>query len=205
MFVKILLVLISYFYAAIPFSYVLPKLIAGIDVRKVGSGNIGSTNVMRAAGKKIGFFCILADSSKGIVTTLIYMLMYGKDYPTLFFIIIATFLGHSYSVFLKFKGGKGVATSSGVVWVLSPMMGFLTTLVWIFTDAVTGYVSVASMIGAIFASVMAYFHFFGLTQWDFYSIITITGFIILKHKANIKRLFTGKEPKTYWVKFKKKS
>jgi glycerol-3-phosphate acyltransferase PlsY len=203
MVIKIVLILISYFYAAIPFSYVLPKFLAGVDVRKVGSGNIGSTNVMRAAGKKIGFICVLADSSKGIVTTLIYMLMYGRDYPTLFFIIIATFLGHSYSIFLKFKGGKGVATSSGATWVLSPMLGFLTTLVWIFTNALTGYVSVASMAGGIFASVIAYFHFFGLTQWDFYSIITMTGFIILKHKSNIKRLFSGKEPKTYWVKFKK--
>jgi glycerol-3-phosphate acyltransferase PlsY len=203
MFTKILFIIISYFYAAIPFSYVLPRIIAGVDVTKVGSGNIGSTNVMRAAGKKIGFLCVLADSSKGIVTTLIYILMYGKDYPILFFVILATFLGHSYSVFLKFKGGKGVATSSGTAWVLSPILGFFTTLIWISTNAITGYVSVASMAGGIFASIMAYFHFFGLTQWDFYSILIMTIFIIIKHKSNIKRLLTGKESKTYWVRFKK--
>ncbi len=200
---KILLIVISYFYSAIPFSYVIPKLFAGVDITKVGSGNIGATNAMRAVGKKLGVICILADSSKGIVTTLTYILIFGKNYPTLFFIILATFLGHSYSVFLKFKGGKGVATSSAVAWVLSPVTGFLTTLVWMFTNAFTGYVSLASMAGAIFATVMAYFHLFGLTQWDFYSIITITMFIILKHKSNIKRLLTGKELKTYWIKFKR--
>ncbi len=174
-----------------------------IDVTKVGSGNIGATNVMRAAGKKMGFFCVLSDSSKGIVTTLTYILLFGKDYPTLYFIILATFLGHTYSVFLKFKGGKGVATSSAVAWVLSPMTGFLTTLVWIFTNAFTGYVSVASMAGGIFASILAYFNLFGLNRWDFYSIISITILIIIKHKANINRLIHKKEPKTYWVKFKK--
>ena len=175
----------------------------GIDVTKVGSGNVGSTNVMRAAGRKMGFLCILADSSKGIVVTLIYFLIFGKDYPYLFFIILATFLGHTYSVFLKFRGGKGVATSSGVLWVLSPIAGILTTLVWIFTNVLTGYVSVASMVGAIFASVIAFFNLFGLNRGDFYSILIMTLLITWKHKPNIVRLINKKEPKTYWVKFKK--
>jgi glycerol-3-phosphate acyltransferase PlsY len=203
MITKIVIIIISYFYASIPFSYILPKMFMGIDVTKVGSGNIGSTNVMRAAGKKMGFLCILADSSKGIVVTLIYFLIFGKDYPYLFFVILATFLGHTYSIFLKFKGGKGVATSSGVVWVLSPITGILTTLVWIFTNVFTGYVSVASIAGGIFASIVAFFNLFGLNRGDFYSILIMTLLITWKHKSNIVRLINKKEPKTYWVKFKK--
>ena len=146
-----LLVLTAYLLGSVPTGYIVGAL-AGVDVRKVGSGNVGATNVVRVVGKRQGIFTLVADAAKGFVPV-IFALNLGLTPVATAFVGIAAFLGHLYPVFLRFRGGKGVATALGVFLGLAPWA--TVGLIAVFTAVLltTRFVSLSSMVAAVLAPV----------------------------------------------------
>ncbi|MGO8930385.1 MAG: glycerol-3-phosphate 1-O-acyltransferase PlsY [Limisphaerales bacterium] len=196
----ILVVLIAYLLGAIPTGFLVAKA-RGIDIRAVGSGNIGATNVFRILGKTAGVFVLLADAAKGwLAVFVVAKLVAGWLYPAAgplardWFAIcagVAAILGHNYTCWLYFKGGKGIATSAGVLAALVPGPFLIILAIWIVVFALSRYVSLAS-ISASFALPFA--------AWlvgESTTIILVTAALaalaIYKHKANIQRLIKGTE------------
>ena len=197
-------ILSAYFLGAIPASFIFAKFLKGIDIRQVGSGNVGATNVFRAVGKLPALFVLLIDISKGAVAaTLIAKYFYSSndifDYISyralLGYIAIC---GHVWPVFLGFKGGKGVATIIGATITLAPFVFALSGIVWLIVFFLTNYVSLASIAMAVSLAISASI----LNQPFPIIIFTIAacGLSIYKHKDNIKRLVRGEERKTFILK-----
>ncbi|MCL5033451.1 MAG: glycerol-3-phosphate 1-O-acyltransferase PlsY [Thermotogae bacterium] len=190
MIVEIIWVIVSYFVGSIPFSYILPY-IKGVDVRKVGSGNVGGTNALRAGGPVIGFVSMFLDIFKSFIVVLIARLL---GFDLIWILLAGTFaiIGHDYPIYMKFKGGKGVASTLGFVFAVNPLiaLGFLG--VWIVFALTTKYVSLASMIGLGVASILA----FALRQ-EYLGITLVFLFLlsVYRHHENIKRLINKKENK----------
>ena len=154
MFASAVVVIGSYLLGSIPFGYLAGR-IAGIDIRKCGSGNVGATNVMRTLGKRYGYPVFVADFLKGFGAVKMSMLIATRLQPQsnsseMFAIVaaISSVLGHSFPVWLHFKGGKGVATSAGALFGLAPVAALVGAAVWILTFSLTRYVSVASIAAA---------------------------------------------------------
>jgi glycerol-3-phosphate acyltransferase PlsY len=186
--------LAGYFVGSIPTSLLAAKWVAGIDLRKTGSGNLGATNVYRVLGWKYALPVGLFDFAKGLLPPLLF----GSQ-PTIFgprwtpiSMGLAAIIGHVWSVFAGFKGGKGVATTAGVVMALAPLPTAASLALWALLVRVTGYVSVGSMVGSALFPVVAWFQ-------DPHDTITIgagmlmVGFIVYNHRANISRLRAGTE------------
>ncbi len=179
----------TYLLASIPFGYIVGKLF-GKDVTKEGSGNIGATNVTRTIGKKAGILVLILDLLKGFIPVYYAKLIF---WDTKLIAIIATtaVIGHCFSIFMKFKGGKGVATGFGVLIALSGKTAFIVFLIWLGTFLVSGYVSLASIISSSLAWIIIFY-----LEKDFYitTAVFISSLIIfLKHSANIERLIDGTE------------
>lgn len=205
-------VVISYLIGSIPFGYIFAKLEKGIDIRTVGSGNIGATNVGRIMGWKWGVFTFLLDALKGaVIVRLAYLLSIAKiqpDYYTranaVWMLIggVVVILGHLFPIYLRFKGGKGVATGFGVFIIMMPKSTIIALCIWLFIVLIIRHVSVASIVAGISLPIT-----YTLLNINYkykpnsgYSIIFITSLIvtllvILKHIPNIKRLINGTEPK----------
>lgn len=187
-------VLLSYLIGSVPFAYIVAK-IKGVDLTKVGSGNIGATNVWRSVGQAAGTAVFFLDFFKGYVAVIIAKRL---DLAPMAIILCAAavILGHTFSVFLKFKGGKGVATGLGVVFGIAPYNFLLCFTLGIAIIAMTGYVSLASITGAAFLSMLM----FTTRQPAAYAwgILLLAIYVIYKHVPNIKRLLNGKEAKISW-------
>ncbi|MDA8272303.1 MAG: glycerol-3-phosphate 1-O-acyltransferase PlsY [Deltaproteobacteria bacterium] len=185
--------LASYLLGSIPTSAIVAKFKGGIDLTTAGSGNLGATNVSRVIGKKFGFVTLVIDAAKGFIPVFLAIKLFHLPLFFLSLIIIAPVVGHCYSIFIKFKGGKGVATALGVFLALSPkavLMAFLIFLVILFFSR---YVSLASMISAFF---MPFLIFYTLKSiYLFIASAFIAILIIYKHSPNIKRLLNGAENK----------
>ena len=193
--------LVSYLIGSVPSGYIAGR-IAGVDIRKIGSGNIGATNVTRALGKKYGYPVFAADFSKGLVSVFIasrIALRLDTVESTALLEIVAAVccvLGNAFPVWLGFRGGKGVAVSAGLLFGMMPWAGLIAILVWIATFYLTRYVSLASIIAALTMplTVLALLHLKRMTEWSFlYVSICLTAFVILRHRSNISRLFRGTE------------
>ena len=191
MFAIVLLIPLAYLLGSVPSGYVLGKLV-GVDVRKVGSGNIGAANVARAVGKWQGALTLVADSAKGFLPVFIALQLELSPVVTAL-TAIAVFLGHLYPLFLKFKGGKGVATALGALLALAP----LATLVLIAVFAIVVFLSRIVSLGAMTTAVTA-----PVVLWLFYQPPAIIGMglflaamIVLRHRSNIQRLLAGTEPR----------
>lgn len=194
--------LVAYLLGSIPTGYVVAKS-RGIDIRTVGSGNIGATNVFRILGKPAGIFVLLVDALKGFVACrwlgpLTYRLLGGDlaaDSSTEEFLKIiggvCAILGHNYTCWLKFKGGKGIATSAGVMLALLPAALGISFAVWVVLFLVTRYVSVGS-IGAAFVLPFAA-GWLGYSARMVFVAAAISALAIYKHRANIQRLLNGTE------------
>jgi glycerol-3-phosphate acyltransferase PlsY len=186
-----LLVLIAYLLGSVPTGYIVGSL-AGVDVRQAGSGNVGATNVARVVGKRHGIFTLIADVAKGFVPVIIAINLDFSPLATAW-VGIAAFLGHVYSVFLRFKGGKGVATALGVFLALAPWATLVLMLIFAVVVVATRIVSLSSMVAAAAAPVV-----FWLSShpplWVWMSFL-IAGMIVLRHRENIQRLLSGTEPK----------
>ncbi|MDK2812498.1 MAG: acyl phosphate:glycerol-3-phosphate acyltransferase [Petrotoga sp.] len=180
--------IISYLCGSIPFSFLIPWS-KGIDIRKTGSGNVGGTNVLRTLGPKWGLLSILLDFLKAFVPILIIRLIFGIDSWVPYLSLIVLVLGHDYPIFLKFEGGKGVASTLGGYFALSPMLGVIFLLVWISVVLLTKYVSVSSLLGLLVTAILSYF-------WNLKLGITYTLLFFLslyRHRSNIKRLLSNSE------------
>jgi glycerol-3-phosphate acyltransferase PlsY len=188
--------LIAFLAGSLPTSFLFGKFFAGIDIRKEGSGNVGATNVYRVMGKLPGIITLIIDIAKGAcAVSLVASYCYRWGMPLSFlhyqiFMALAVVSGHNWTPWLKFKGGKGMATSMGVLVIICPKILLLTAIVWIAVFAVTRIVSVASIAASIFLPVIA--AFFG--EISVTSLATMLCVIaILKHRSNIQRLIRGGE------------
>jgi glycerol-3-phosphate acyltransferase PlsY len=188
---NILWIIVSYLVGSIPVGIILAKM-RGTDPRKVGSGNIGATNVMRAAGKTIGIMTLAGDILKGFIPTAI-MLHYEQPAIIVAATGLATFIGHLFPVFLKFKGGKGVATAVGVYLAVSPLAILINVVIFVFVLLKWRYVSLGSLVGT--ALMPAAFLILNQPREYIFLSIIVGIFIFLKHRDNIKRLLDGKENK----------
>jgi acyl phosphate:glycerol-3-phosphate acyltransferase len=192
----------SYLIGSIPSGYIAGR-IAGIDIRKVGSGNIGATNVTRSLGKGYGYPVFLADFSKGLLAVILskFIAERAGDLPgstTLLQIIAAGFcvIGNTFPIWLRFRGGKGVAVSAGVLFALMTWAALVVTILWLVTFQFTRYVSLASITGALALpiTVLLLLYFKVMTQpLLLYVAIALTTVVVLRHRSNLSRLARGTE------------
>ena len=184
-------ILVAYLVGSIPVGIILSK-IKGTDPRKVGSGNIGATNVMRAAGKKLGILTLIGDILKGFVPTA--LAIFSKlPYPVTAAIGLAAFLGHLFPVYLNFKGGKGVATAVGVYLAVSPFAILVNVVIFVLILLKWRFVSLGSLVGT---GIMPLTLILLKTPAEYvYLSIALGVPIFIKHKDNIKRLIAGTENK----------
>ena len=191
---SVLSILIGYFLGAIPTSFIAGKLLAGIDLREHGSGNLGASNTARILGKGPGIMVLILDVLKGVAAVLlISRLLPSSPY---YYQVLSGFLaiiGHNWSIFLNFSGGKGVATSSGVLLALTPKITLVLLGVFAVIVAITRYISLGSLIAAILFPVLV-FYFKGPLPLFIFSIV-VAMMILVRHKANIQRLLAGTENK----------
>lgn len=184
---------LSYLIGAVPFGYILVKAVYKTDIRDFGSGNTGATNVWRTFGKTPGAITLLLDILKGVVPVLLARKFFPYDTNVALGCGVAAIIGHNWSVFLKGKGGKGVATSIGVFLALIPLPSLIAVAIFLLVFLITGHVSVGSMAGAVGLCAAT---FIWPTVWSIRIIVVLASLMILiKHTANMKRLAAGTEPK----------
>ena len=200
----LIVVLEAYLFGSVPAGYLAGRL-AGVDVRKHGSGNIGATNVLRVLGKPWGFAVFFVDALKGFLAVRIAIAIAAQtpgaaDYAEFFAILAAAacVAGHSFPVWLRFKGGKGVATSAGSLAGVMPIAALTIFIVWLIVFMVTRYVSLASIVAAT-ALPVAVAALVALQQTQgtvlFYFSLLMTTLVIWRHRSNITRLLNGTEPR----------
>ncbi len=191
MMLKVVTVLCAYFLGAIPFSYIVGKLSRGINILEHGSGNAGATNTLRVLGVRLGILVLFCDMGKGVLAAYLGFLAGGHEVAAL--TAMVAILGHTFSVFIKFKGGKGVATAAGALIFLAPDVFFMAFCVWFLVAALTRYISLASVIGA--SSVVIFSLIFVENIYVRILLVIFASYIIWKHRDNIKRLREGTEKK----------
>jgi len=187
----ITVLVICYLFGSIPFSFLIPWS-KGIDIRKKGSGNVGGTNVLRTLGPKWGALSMALDFLKAFVPVLIIRSLFGVDLWVPLLALLSVVLGHDYSIFLKFKGGKGVASTLGGYFALTPVFGLIFLLIWFPIELTTKYVSLASLSGLLFVAIFSYF--IDPKIGFIYSILFLMS--LFKHRSNVKRLLSKTENKT---------
>jgi glycerol-3-phosphate acyltransferase PlsY len=187
----ILLVLLGYVSGSLPVGVWMGHW-AGVDVRRAGSGNIGATNVARTAGRRAGLLTLFGDVAKGGIPTLLARLMVSDPWAVAL-TGLAAVLGHIFSIFLRFSGGKGVATTFGVFIVLTPAAAALSSLLFAATTVCTGYISLASMLAAVGLPAAAVFCGYPAPS-SVVATVSAIG-IILRHRDNLSRLRSGAEPR----------
>lgn len=193
--------LISYLVGSFPTSYIMAKYIKGIDIRTAGSGNAGATNVLRVVGKIPALITLIVDILKGVLVVAVIAPITYPGLEDLFqrdfyfgFMAFMVIAGHIWPVFLRFKGGKGVATTLGVGIGILPIALIPSLIIWVVVFFATSYVSLASIISLLSFPIAVIF-----TDYSFYTVlfsVIICGISIYKHKENIKRLLKGDENKT---------
>ncbi len=189
---RYLILIVAYVLGSIPFGIISARVFGGADPRTMGSRNIGATNVRRSAGKPAAILTLILDILKGALPVLAARAL-GLPYAFVAAAGLLAFLGHLYPLFLGFKGGKGVATACGVMFVLSPLATLIALAVFIITAAIKRYVSLASILAAASLPVSLYV-LCGPGEYLVLGFI-IAIFVIFRHRANIKRLLSGKENK----------
>ena len=186
-----LILIAIYLIAAIPTGVVIARLMGGEDVRQKGSGNIGATNVYRVAGKLAGVLTLVGDTLKGFLPLLAFKTWLEPTPTQLGIASAVAILGHCYPVYLKFKGGKGVATALGIFLVLSPKAVFFALIVFILTVAITRYISLGSVLAALSAPLVILL--LNHQQPIFLATLFIAALVIWRHNSNIRRLLDGTE------------
>ena len=185
-----LIILISYFFGSIPFGLILTKIFIGKDIRKIGSGNIGATNVLRSGNKFMGYLTLTLDILKAVVPILFIKFYYDDQ---LYIASLSVFIGHVFPVWLKFSGGKGVATYIGILFCLNYLSGIVFCIIWLVIFFIFKYSSLSSIVSSFFVPIFKYF-FISDPFYYFYFIMFIM--IYYTHRENIKRLINKKESET---------
>ncbi len=181
--------LISYLFGSIPFGYLFTKILLKKDIRNVGSGNIGATNVLRTGNKSLGYLTLILDIAKAVVPV-IYIKF---NYPDLVYIsALCAFLGHLFPIWLKFKGGKGVATFVGILISINIYYALVFGIVWTLTFLISRYSSLSSL----FASVSIPIYLLIINQSNIIFFIIMFVLIFYTHRENIKRLINKEETKS---------
>lgn len=185
------LVLFAYLLGSVPSGILAARAMGAADPRSGGSGNIGATNVLRTLGKKAAVFTLAGDFLKGVIPVLVAMTLMGGNSPFLYLTAGAAILGHDFSVFLLFKGGKGVATTIGTITVLSPLVAVLLLVVWVSVVLVTRY----SSAGALSAAATSPFFALLVAGNGSLAIFCLAagGLLVFQHRENIRRLINGTE------------
>ena len=185
----IIVAITSYLMGSIPFGFILTKIFLKKDIRDIGSGNIGATNALRTGNKSLGYGTLLLDVLKAIIPV-IYIKLNYPDY--IFITSIFVFIGHVFPLWLKFKGGKGVAPYVGILFSINLIYGILFVSIWIITFLISKYSSLASLIASF--TIPIYLLFFNNENLIFFSIMFVL--IFYTHRENVKRLKNKEENKT---------
>ncbi|MCD4748502.1 MAG: glycerol-3-phosphate 1-O-acyltransferase PlsY [Thermoanaerobaculales bacterium] len=190
---EIIIVVGAYFLGSMPTALLLVRWVTGGDVRLLGSGNVGGTNAARAAGLRVGAVVTLVDIGKGALPVLL-MRWYDPASFWLAITMLAAVVGHIFPIWLKFRGGKGVATGLGAFLVLAPGPAGAVILVWFGVVLVGRYVALASMVASACFPIVLYWiqHPPETVMW---SVVAVAALIVLKHSSNMKNLINGTEPK----------
>ena len=182
-------IIFSYLLGSIPFGLILTKLFLKKDIRKIGSGNIGATNVLRSGNKLIGYLTLFFDILKAVIPVVYIKL----NYPDLIYISsLSVFLGHVFPIWLKFKGGKGVATYVGILFSINLIFGFIFCISWLLVFILSKYSSLSSLVASL--SVPLFLFFTNGEQIIFFVILFVL--IFYTHRENIKRLKNKEESKS---------
>jgi len=193
--IQYMFILLSYILGAIPFGYILTRYYTGKNIMEMGSGNVGSTNVGRVAGKRIAIITQLLDMLKGLLPVAVYLYFMddksqGAEFYT-YYVALATIIGHDFSIFLKFKGGKGVNTTLGSSQLIAPLSVFISVAIYFAVKWRFKYVSLGSIILGI-SLPLSELIIHGLSS-TFYYLLVCAILIILQHRTNIKRLLHSEE------------
>lgn len=185
--------LVAYLLGSIPTGYLLAKWLKGIDIREHGSGNPGATNVFRVVGKTAGILTLMIDCLKGYLPVQIVLLGHSLNLQQAALIGLSAIAGHNWTIFLRFRGGKGVATSAGVFLALLPVPSLIAIGFFLVALATTRHVSIGSMLGALSLCVSTWI----FTASRFLTLLTLfcALLILFLHRENIQRLLHGQEPK----------
>ncbi|MEO5348496.1 MAG: glycerol-3-phosphate 1-O-acyltransferase PlsY [Magnetococcus sp. YQC-3] len=182
----------AYLLGAVPFGLLVARIVGVGDIRQQGSGNIGATNVLRAAGRLAGAVALLLDMLKGFAPVLLARLWLGSDTPLTAGVALAVFLGHLYPVYLGFKGGKGVATGLGIYLAWTPAIGLYAVLTWLVTAMLWRTSSLAALMAFL---LLPAFLFFQESRAAMATALCMVPWIFWRHRANIRRLAHGTEPR----------
>ena len=185
-----LILSICYLIGSIPFGFLLTKIFLKKDIREIGSGNIGATNALRTGNKLIGYSTLALDIGKAVILLLIIKFNFSEY---LFISSIAIFLGHVFPIWLKFKGGKGVATYVGILFCINIYLAVIFIIVWFVVFIMSKYSSLASMVASLLVPLSSYFF---LNDINYYFYIILFLLILITHRENIKRLKNNTESKT---------
>ena len=185
-----IIIFISYLLGSIPFGFLLTKFFLKKDIREIGSGNIGATNALRTGNKIIGYTTLILDILKAVIP-IILVKFYFIEY--LYIASLCVFLGHVFPIWLRFKGGKGVATYVGILCCINIYLGITFVIVWLLTFIIFKYSSLSSLLGSISIPIVNYFIF--KEEVIFFFIIMFV-LIFYTHRENIKRLLNRSESKT---------
>jgi glycerol-3-phosphate acyltransferase PlsY len=197
----VILVIVSYFLGAVPFSYIAGRLLRGIDLREYGSGNLGAANTFRVLGRGAAIPVLLADIGKGFLAVKLvqYYGLEGYQYAIIAALIVI--IGHNYSIFVRFAGGKGVGTTAGTFLAMAPCAVLICLAIWIVLLIISRIVSVASMIAAsclpIAIALMNRFTSCETHLSVLYLSMVSALFVIYKHRSNIRRLRDGTEKRIF--------
>ena len=185
-----LIILVSYLFGSIPFGLLLTKIFLKKDIREIGSGNIGATNVLRAGNKILGYSTLVLDILKAVLPIL-YIKFFMNDY--LYISALSIFIGHVFPIWLKFKGGKGVASYLGILCCLDIFTALIFGIVWISIFILFKFSSLSSLFASLTIPI---FHFFYNSNSDYYFYFMMFILIFFTHRENIKRLRNNTESKS---------
>lgn len=199
--INIVCLTVAYLLGSIPFGLIIGRLAKGIDIREHGSKNIGATNVFRTVGKKWGILVLALDAMKGAVACFFPVLFGAEDLTVLFRLLlgVTAILGHSFPVWIKFKGGKGVATSLGVFLAVCWKPTLITFGIWILVLLLTHIISVSSLVAAVVFPLMVTLFYFRSPDFNFLLPVSLllVALIFYTHRANLKRLREGTEKRIF--------
>jgi len=195
---QFLVLVAAYMIGSIPSGYIMGRIFWRVDIRKSGSGNIGATNALRQMGVKAGVIVLILDMLKGCLAVLLAQHLFPDDLRIISLAALLVIMGHVYTVFLGFKGGKGVATAAGVFLILSPLPFLISILCFVALVFIWRYVSLASMVAALLFYTLnmievCYRGFDNMPKAALVTLIVLV--IIIKHRSNIGRLIEGTESK----------
>ena len=186
----IIIIIFSYFLGSIPFGFLLTKFFLKKDIREIGSGNIGATNALRTGNKFIGYATLFLDTIKAVIPVL-FVKVYFIEY--LYITSLCVFLGHVFPIWLKFKGGKGVATYIGILFCINIYLGISFCIIWLITFFIFKYSSLSSLLGSLSIPIINFIIF---NEEVIFFFIIMFVLIFYTHRENIKRLLNRTESKT---------